>query len=47
MKAEERSEERSSIVLAPGEGREYRMGRISAIFKADGAETNNGYSISE
>jgi mannose-6-phosphate isomerase-like protein (cupin superfamily) len=47
MKAEERSEERSAIVLAPGEGREYRMGRISAIFKADATETKNGYSISE
>ena len=38
---------RSAIVLAPGQGREYPMGRISATFKADGAETNNGYSISE
>ena len=47
MKTEERSEERSAIVLAPGEGREYRMGRISAIFKADGTETNKRYSISE
>jgi mannose-6-phosphate isomerase-like protein (cupin superfamily) len=31
----------------PGEGRAYPMGRISAIFKADGEETQNGYSISE
>lgn len=47
MKAEEHSQQRPAIVLAPGEGREYRMGRIRAVFKADGAETNNGYSISE
>ncbi|MGH8528962.1 MAG: cupin domain-containing protein [Nevskiales bacterium] len=47
MNAEKGTEKRSAIVLAPGEGREYPMGRISANFKADGAETNNGYSISE
>jgi hypothetical protein len=38
---------RKPIVLAPGKGRHYPMGRISSIFKADGKETNNGYSISE
>lgn len=37
---------RTPIVLAPGGGRSYPMGRISALFKADGAETK-GYSISE
>ncbi|HKU41406.1 MAG TPA: cupin domain-containing protein [Polyangiales bacterium] len=37
---------RQPIVLRPGEGRAYPMGRIRAIFKADGAETA-GYSISE
>jgi mannose-6-phosphate isomerase-like protein (cupin superfamily) len=47
MKAIGRPEVRSAIVFAPGEGREYRVGRISAIFEADGVETNNGYSISE
>jgi len=36
-----------SIVLSPGEGRSYPMGRISAIFKADGDETASRYSISE
>jgi mannose-6-phosphate isomerase-like protein (cupin superfamily) len=36
-----------SIVLRPGEGRAYPMGRISALFKADGGETGNRYSISE
>lgn len=38
---------RPAICLAPGAGRSYPMGRISALFKADGAETANGYSISE
>ena len=38
---------RRPVVLAPGEGRAYPMGRISAVFKADGAETEQGYSISE
>ena len=35
------------IVLRPGQGRSYPMGRISALFKADGAETAGRYSISE
>lgn len=38
---------RKGIYLAPGEGRSYPMGRISAVFKADGDETQKGYSISE
>lgn len=38
---------RSALVLASGAGRPYPMGRISAVFKADGAETSNRYSISE
>src|SRR5438132_13101234 len=38
---------RRPVVLGPGEGRAYPMGRISAVFKADGAETVQGYSISE
>ena len=40
-------EDRRPIVLAPGDGREYQMGRINAVFKADTAETKSGYSISE
>jgi mannose-6-phosphate isomerase-like protein (cupin superfamily) len=36
-----------SIILAPGEGRSYPMGRIRALFKADGDETAGRYSISE
>jgi mannose-6-phosphate isomerase-like protein (cupin superfamily) len=38
---------RRPVVLRPGEGRAYPMGRISAVFKADGEETGQGYSISE
>ena len=38
---------RTAIVLAPGEGRVYPMGRIGAVFKADGDETASRYSISE
>jgi mannose-6-phosphate isomerase-like protein (cupin superfamily) len=35
------------IVLGPGEGRAYAMGAMSAVFKADEAETAATYSISE
>lgn len=42
-----RSTTRKPIVLKPGDGRPYPMGRISAVFKADGEETAGGYSISE
>jgi mannose-6-phosphate isomerase-like protein (cupin superfamily) len=38
---------RHGIVLPPGGGRGYPMGRISSIFLADGAETEGRYSISE
>jgi mannose-6-phosphate isomerase-like protein (cupin superfamily) len=38
---------RRPVVLGPGEGRTYPMGRIDAVFKADGAETGGAYSISE
>ncbi|GJM44889.1 MAG: cupin [Gemmatimonadota bacterium] len=43
----ENTQPREAIVLAPGEGRSYPMGRIRALFKADGDETARGYSISE
>jgi mannose-6-phosphate isomerase-like protein (cupin superfamily) len=39
--------DRTPVVLAPGAGREYAMGRIAAVFKADGDETLGRYSISE
>lgn len=45
--SEEQQPARSAIVLGPGGGRDYPMGRISAVFKADGTETARGYSISE
>jgi mannose-6-phosphate isomerase-like protein (cupin superfamily) len=38
---------RAPIHLAPGAGREYAMGPVRAVFKADGAETRAKYSISE
>ncbi|MEO8132443.1 MAG: cupin domain-containing protein [Betaproteobacteria bacterium] len=38
---------RSAVFLGPGQGRAYPMGRISALFKADGAETGGQYAISE
>jgi mannose-6-phosphate isomerase-like protein (cupin superfamily) len=38
---------RRPVVLGPGEGRAYPMGPLSAVFKADGAETGQAYSISE
>lgn len=38
---------RQPIVLLPGQGRAYAMGRISAVFKADGEETESRYSVSE
>ena len=41
------SERLRPIVLGPGEGRAYAMGAMSAVFKADEAETAAAYSISE
>jgi mannose-6-phosphate isomerase-like protein (cupin superfamily) len=38
---------RPPIHLAPNAGRTYAMGPLSAIFKADAAETRSQYSISE
>lgn len=38
---------RQPVVWGPGEGRLYPMGRIAAVFKADGIETGHHYSISE
>lgn len=47
MSAQSANTRRTPVVLRPGEGRNYPMGRIAAIFKADGLETNEKYSISE
>ncbi len=41
------SRDRDPLVLAPGEGRSYPMGRLSVVFKADGTETDGRCSISE
>lgn len=38
---------RKPLIIAPDQGRHYAMGRMSAVFKADGTETDVGYSISE
>lgn len=38
---------RRAIVLPPSRGRAYPLGMMSAVFKADGAETGGAYSVSE
>jgi mannose-6-phosphate isomerase-like protein (cupin superfamily) len=43
----EAQKDRRPIVLGPGEGRAYPMGRLRAVFKADRDETAHTYSISE
>ena len=47
MNSQDNPTKRVAIFLPPGEGRSYPMGRISAVFKADGEETQSAYSISE
>lgn len=39
--------ERDVIALPVGGGRRYAMGKLTAIFKADEAETDNRYCVSE
>ena len=41
------AERGAAIILGPGEGRDYAMGRMRAVFKADEGETGAAYSISE
>ena len=38
---------KGAVVLGKGEGRTYDMGFMRAVFKADGAETNDRYCVSE
>ena len=38
---------RKPVVVEPGGGRTYPMGRMQAVFKADGEETAEAYSVSE
>jgi mannose-6-phosphate isomerase-like protein (cupin superfamily) len=45
--SEQQSAPRQPIYLPPGDGRTYAMGRIRSVFKADGDETEQRYSISE
>lgn len=44
---EQASPQRTPRLLRPGEGRKYAMGRIEALFLADGAESDERYSISQ
>jgi mannose-6-phosphate isomerase-like protein (cupin superfamily) len=39
--------QREPVVRLPGEGREYKMPAMRAVFQADGGETGNAYSVSE
>ncbi len=39
--------DRDVIVLRPGEGRAYEWGAMRGVFKADGKETGDAYSVSE
>ena len=39
--------DRQAIFLEPNAGRRYPMGRIQAVFLADGAETSDRYSVSQ
>mgnify|MGYP003297719327 CR=1 FL=1 len=47
MSNQDNTKERVGIFLPPGMGRAYPMGRISAVFKADGPETEDRYCVSE
>ena len=38
---------KETLILSPGQGRTYRCGTMTAIFKADEEETDEKYSISE
>ncbi len=40
-------EPRWPVILRPGDGREYRMPTMRAVFKADGEETASRYCVSE
>lgn len=44
---EEASPTRKPIIIPPGQGRSYGMGRIRAVFKADAGETADRYCVSE
>ena len=46
MNQDKTESNRPAVLLRPGEGRAYAMGGMSAVFKADEAETAHRYSIS-
>ncbi len=41
------SDDRKPLIIQPAQGRHYGMGRMRAVFFADGDETGGRYSISE
>ena len=41
------TKKRAPLHREPGEGRTYEMGPLRAVFKADGKETRDAYSMSE
>ena len=41
------SDTRKAVLLRSGEGRAYDMGRMNAVYKADGDETRSQYEVSE
>ena len=43
----ETSAKRKPLIVSSTQGRPYPMGRMQAVFKADGTETDSRYSISE
>ena len=47
MSVQDNATQSQAIFLPPTEGRSYPMGRIRAVFKADGDETQNQYTVSE
>lgn len=47
MEMKHESNDKATIVLVAGEGRVYKCGSMTAIFKADENETNEKYSVSE
>ena len=47
MKQKHKDQNKKVIFLKKGIGRKYNLGPMKAIFKADGEETGNKYSVSE
>ena len=45
--AERNEDVRKPVVLGPGEGRQYEMGGMHAVFKAHGTDTQGRYNVSE